>query len=176
MARTVPFYQAYDHLDEFMKKKVEENEVESGFSGNDEHKSPIITPQPKGPVAKLRRFGSSMVADILFSKTNEQPKRAQKRRVKRSQSVIISGSDQKKLKRRTKNLNSIKSIKNRKNAKRPIVKLENTKSGVKIAANAPKKENQKPKDGVVKKSKKKKPKKADNSQKGSTWFSFNNGK
>merc|ERR1712154_105004 len=41
MARAVPFYNAYTHLDQFMKKKVEENEVECVLSG-DEEKSPIV--------------------------------------------------------------------------------------------------------------------------------------
>merc|ERR1712228_818648 len=92
-----------------------------------------------------------------------------KRRIKRSQSVIISNGDQKKLKRRNKKIKSIKSTKNGKNAKREIVKLENTKSGIKIApskrAKVSKKENQKPKNGInkqekVKKRKKKKKKKS----------------
>merc|ERR1712154_403872 len=65
LARQVPFYQAHEHLAKFMKKKVEEGEIDCVFSG-DEEKSPTVEPvQPNGAMAKLRHFGSSMVADIL---------------------------------------------------------------------------------------------------------------
>merc|ERR1712157_182375 len=78
IARTVPFYQAYEKLKEFMEKKQKEEEEEVDvLNGNEEHKvvSPIAEQkqQPKGAMAKLRKFGSSMVADILFSNKTEQP-------------------------------------------------------------------------------------------------------
>merc|ERR1712176_610476 len=145
IARTVPFYQAYETLKEFMEKKQKEEEEHDVLTSPiAEHKasSPITEQKqpPRGAMAKLRNFGSSMVADILFSNKTEQPQKQKKakRRVKRSQSVIISKSDQQKLlKKRAAKKKKLKSKelieKNGvNNGKKEIVKLENSKNGVKI--------------------------------------------
>merc|ERR1712130_401223 len=59
IARTVPFYQAYEKLKEFMEKKQKEAEE----CGDDDDEQKAVSPiaeqkqQPRGAMAKLRNFG-----------------------------------------------------------------------------------------------------------------------
>jgi len=110
MTRNVQFYEAYNHLDNYMRSKLE---MAANQSMN---KNDVDTAQPqKGTVTKqfgrLKQFGSSVVADILFNKTpNTKDKDSMnkiKGRVRRSQSVqSMHGYDRKKMKRKEKKLKS----------------------------------------------------------------------